>query len=318
MKSFNMLVVAWFMLLPNFSALAADKPQVLLIMSSHASKPKGELLLSLAKNKKFELVNYATKGKTDEQVDKRWQTADLILLDGINPALSKFMFGKYAKQVEMFADVPVVSLGDLSNKSMNQGLTEAKRTTIADYYNNAGRENYANLMAYLEANIFQLSDQQVPAPSKTPNVGLYHYNYQNPLTDDESGFFNWLAPKENQPVIAIAMHRSAVDYEQQQVIDAMIKGLEQKGAKAFGFYFEGNDEPLEYTDFLTDEKGKTRVNLMINYRSLHYVEKRRAEFEKLGVPIIHVLNYTEGSEAEFEQDNAGISPSLTPFFPVMP
>lgn len=116
------------------------------------------------------------------------------------------------------------------------------------------------------------------------------------------------------------MHRSVIDYEQQQIVDAMIKGLEAKGAKALGYFYEGNDESLNYTDLLmtsSNENGQTvskaRVDLVINYRSLHYVEKRRGEFEKLGVPVLHALNYTEGTQTDFEQDHAGISPSLTPF-----
>jgi len=299
-------------------ALSADKPEVLLLMSGHASKPKGELLLSLAENKAFTLNNYSTKGKSDEEVAARWQNAQLVLLDGINPALSKFMFAKYQSHVEAYPEVPVISLGDLANKKMNQGLTEAKRNQLAAYYNNAGRSNYGNLMTFIESEVFSLTDTKAPAPVLIPNVGLYHYDFTGQLTADEQGFFAWLNPQAQQPVVAIGMHRSVVDYEQQQVVDAMIKGLESKGAKAFGFFFEGNDEPLEYTDLLMDDAGRSRVDLMINYRALHYVEKRRAEFEKLGVPVIHALNYTQGNEAEFAMDHAGISPSLTPFFLVMP
>ena len=127
--------------------------------------------------------------------------------------------------------------------------------------------------------------------------------------------------RKKQPVIAIGIHLSVVDYEQQQIIDALIKGLEAKGAKALAYFFEGEDQEINYTDLLmvdTEQGAKPRVDLLINYRSLHFVDKRRNEFAKVGVPIIHALNYTEGDQASFEQDNAGVSPSLTPFFLVMP
>ncbi len=51
---------------------------------------------------------------------------------------------------------------------------------------------------------------------------------------------------------------------------------------------------------------------------MHYVAKRRAEFEKLGVPVLHALNYSEGEQAQFEQDHTSLSPSLTPSILVMP
>jgi cobaltochelatase CobN len=298
---------------------ATEKPKVLIMLSSHVSKPKGDLLKSLAKDQPFELVNFSTKGKSDNDVSDAWSSASLILLDGINPALSKFMFAKYQQNLTNYPDVPVVSLGDLTNKTMNQGLTEQQKLTVGNYYKNAGSTNYSNLMKYISSKVLLLTNlQQIDAPHIIPSVGLFHNDYPGEITVDEPAFFNWLAPKENQPIIALGIHRSTIDYDQKQIINAIINGLEAKGAKAFSFFFEGEDQPLNYTDLLLDEQGKPRVDLLINYRSLHYVEKRRAEFEKIGVPVIHALNYNAGDEAAFEKDHAGISPSLTPFFLVMP
>lgn len=303
------------------------KPQVLLMMSSHAAMPKGDLLELLAVNQPFELIIFNTKGKSEEEVDQAWSTSSLILLDGINPALSKFIFGKYQPRIKAFPSVAVVSLGDLDNPQMNQGLSERQRKTVGKYFKNAGRTNYGNMMNYIAGSVLNISEVQAEAPINVPNVGLYHYAYNGQVTADADQFFSFLNAKDNQPVIAIGMHRSSIDYEQHQIVDALIKGLEAKGAKALGFFFEGNDEALNYTDLLMHpelpESGSSnpkqaRVDLIINYRSLHYVEKRRQEFEKLGVPVLHALNYTEGTQADFEADHAGISPSLTVFFLVMP
>ncbi|WP_448211253.1 cobaltochelatase subunit CobN [Colwellia sp. MEBiC06753] len=327
--NFVALLSVWLVMQPAALAFVANdnKPKVLLMMSSHTSKPKGDLLLTLAKNQPFELINYSTKGKSDQEVDADWRQASLILLDGINPALSKFMFAKYQSKLSAYPNVPVISLGDLTNDAMNQGLSVEQQALIGEYYNNAGRDNYHNLMKYLSNQVFKLSPEMASSPQKVPNVGLYHPNFtvngvNAQITDDEAAFFQFLAPTINQPVIAIGIHRSVVDYEQQQIVDEVITKLEAKGAKAYGFYFEGdgegNDEALNYTDLLMTESGNTRANLIINYRSLHYVEKRRGEFEKLGIPVIHALNYTDGDISDFEADNAGVSPGLTPFFLVMP
>ncbi|TLU67194.1 cobaltochelatase subunit CobN [Thalassotalea litorea] len=319
---FKRLATALFSVLMVLSAplnAAEQKAKdVLLIMSSHASKPKGELLALLAKDQAFNLDIYSTKGKSEEDVKARWQSADLIMLDGINPALSAFMFGKYQAYLQEFANVPVISLGDLDNDKQNQGLSTEQKQTLGSYYKNAGRDNYANMMDYLSVDVFSLSDKTVAAPRVTPNVGLYHYDFPGAVTADENAFFQFLAAADKQPIVAIGMHRSVVDYEQTQIVDAIIKGLEAKGAKALGYFFEGNDEALNYTDLLQDEQQQTRVDLLINYRSLHYVDKRRGEFEKLGVPIIHALNYNDGDEQSFNENHTGVSPSLTPFFLVMP
>ena len=59
---------------------------------------------------------------------------------------------------------------------------------------------------------------------------------------------------------------------------------------------------MDFTDLLSVETESgldSRVDLLINYRSLHFVAKRRGEFEKLGVPVLHALNYTEGDQLSF-------------------
>jgi len=336
LKQRSILVAFVFMCIANgsFAAQSApsgkqlinqnSKPKVLLMMSSHASKPKGDLLQLLAKDQPFELVNFSTKDKSEEDIKAAWSKADLIMLDGINPALSKYMFGKYKDYPKQFPQVPVISLGDLQNANMNVGLAKQQAKNIASYYNNAGRDNYRNMMLYLASDFLKLSSVVVQSPIIVPSVGLYHYDFPGLVTADEEAFFEQLNISDNQPVIAIGIHRSVVDYEQQQIVDALIKGLEEKGAKALAYFFEGEDQTMNFTELLSVENADnpkgfdSRIDLLINYRSLHFVAKRRGEFEKLGVPVLHALNYTEGDQLSFEADNAGISPSLTPFFLVMP
>ena len=104
-------------LLMGFSLLvqAQQKPDVLLMMSGHAAKAKGDLLVSLAKDQPFNFINFSTKGKSEEEVKAAWKNAQLILLDGINPALSKYMFAKYQGHLKQFKNVPVVRINSLQN-----------------------------------------------------------------------------------------------------------------------------------------------------------------------------------------------------------
>ena len=207
-----------------FSALtshAAQKPEVLIMMSGHVAKSKGALLTSLAEDQPFTFTNFSTKGKTDEEIKQAWQNAELILLDGINPALSKYMFAKYQPYLTEYPNVPVISLGDMENSAMNSGLSEQQHTDLGGYYNNAGRDNYRNMMLYIANAIFKLSDVPAEPVKVIPNVGLYHPEFDGHVSADETQFFNWLDAKSSQPVIAIAIHRSVIDYEQQQIVEAL-------------------------------------------------------------------------------------------------
>mgnify|MGYP000147379266 FL=1 len=304
--------------MPETTNAVPSKYDVLIMMSGHNSAAKTDLLTNFASEHAITLNLFTAKGKSEEQIAKAWQQADLVMLDGINAALSKMMFSKYAYLPKQFPSLRVISLGDLDNPSFNQNIDKTHHDLLGSYFNNAGSHNYRNMMHYLATKVLSNQNDQVAAPIAVPLNGLYHPKYPTLLTDDEDEFFNWLAPKQNQSVIGLAIHRSTVDYEQTQIVDAILAGIEAKGQRALAFFYEGENEPLHYTDLLLDDNNEARIDLMINYRSLHYVAKRRDEFTKIGVPVIHALNYNDGDEKHFEEVLTGVSAALTPFFLVMP
>lgn len=319
MRKVILLLITAALLFAAFVSQANEgKYNVLVMMSSHNSAAKTDLLKKFATEHAIALNLFSAKGKSEEQIADAWQSSDLVLLDGINPALSKFMFAKYVDLPKHFTELKVISLGDLDNPAFNQNIPAIEHNTLGAYFNNGGSRNYRNMMSYLANRVLGDEDISVQAPIAVPLNGLYHPKYPSILSNNETEFFNWLAPTSNQSVIGVAIHRSTVDYEQTHVVDAIIEGIENKGQRAFAFFYEGEDEPLKYTDLLIDENGQARIHLMVNYRSLHYVAKRRDEFTKIGVPIIHALNYNDGDEAHFEQALSGVSAALTPFFLVMP
>lgn len=298
-------------------------PVVLLLQSSHSSASKTTLLKDVAKSQSFDFYVPSIKGISTEKLGQLWQHADLVLLDGINPALSKFMFHKHLPLITKFEHVKTLAIGDEESSDMNHGIDLNIQKKAIDYYLNGGRQNYQYFMDYVSSAILNLSDKEVPAVFNIPEIGLYHPSFPTLLTDDEDAFFTHLntLPENNSltaPVVAIAMYRNLIDYEQRQVIDHLIAKFAQKGSIAFGFYFENEDAELSYVDLLLDENNKPRAQIAINYRSLHYVEKRKAEFTKLGIPVIHALNYLDGDAEHFKQNHTGVSANMTPFFLVMP
>ncbi len=296
---------------------AAEKPKVLMLASSKIMA-KTKLLERLAERQPFELlVLTRTDDMTDEALAEHWAKADLVLLDGINPVLSNAMFERHQPLLKQFPDVPVVALGNPGSATLNQGLQPKQQETLEAYSRNAGRINYQNMLTYLASEILGVDSEQAAAPVEVPAMGLYHPEFPQQLTDDSQAFFDWLQPVADQPLIAIGMHRGAVDYEQSDVVDALIQRLTARGARAFGFYYDEDDQVQDFKALFANAQ-QVPLRLMINYRSMHYVDKRRAEFEALGVPVIQALNYTDGDEEAFIKDHAGISANMTPFFLVMP
>ncbi|MDY0073304.1 MAG: cobaltochelatase subunit CobN [Thauera sp.] len=310
----SVLLALW---MSCFAYASDDKPKVLMLASSKVMA-KTKLLEKLAQEQPFELQVLTKLDELGEdELAGHWGNARLVLLDGLNPLLSNSLFETHQALLKRFADIPVVALGNIDAPALNQGVSEAQRQTLDAYSRNAGRMNYQNMLSYLASAVLSLNETQVAPPVEVPPQGLYHPDYPQQLTDNAPDFFGWLQPVADQPLIAIGMHRGVVDYEQSTVVDALIERLSAKGAKVFGFYYDENDQLQDFKALFANPQ-QVPLRLMINYRSMHYVDKRRQEFEALGVPVIQALNYTDGDEEAFRKDHAGISANMTPFFLVMP
>lgn len=289
---------------------------VLLVGMGHGNMLRTKMLTAAAKASGLDFAVQGSRGLELEhwaQLAKQW---DLILLDGMDAENSQKMF---ADKTPLFKQLKakVVAVREADNSPAQLGVNREQVKAIIDYYTNGGQRNFNNLMVFTAGNVFGLHNEIIDAPKVIPKTGFYHPEFPQKVGDDRKTLRTWLDVKENQPVVAVGIHRSVIELEDTQVVDQLLARIEQQGAKAVGFYYEGIDERQHYTDLL-QENGRTWVDLIINYRVIHYIDKRLQEFSQLNVPVIHAINYFGGDKKKFLEDHAGVSGTMTPFFLVMP
>ncbi|KKL45967.1 hypothetical protein LCGC14_2350290, partial [marine sediment metagenome] len=112
--------------------------------------------------------------------------------------------------------------------------------------------------------------------------------------------------EEGQKVIGVLMQRALIESAQTQVVDSTIAQLQAKGALVVPFFFELSPLTSDYTPLITRNE-QTFVDVIVNFRNIHWASKRKAEFEKLGVPVMQGLTYFDGDQKTWEADNQGIS-----------
>ncbi|GAA5314947.1 MAG: cobaltochelatase subunit CobN [Candidatus Pelagadaptatus aseana] len=298
---------------------AGAEKNILLVSMGHGSPLRVEMLRSPAENFGMSLATQSGRGLKTEHWQQLLQRFDLVLLDMINAEQSQKAFGPF---VEIFRqhNAKIISVRQAVDANTQVNVSREQAQSVIDYYRSGGRENYRNMMAYMAADILQLksaADVEFAAPTVLPNIGLYHPDYPERVTASAETMMAWLAPAAAQPVVAVAMHRSVIELEDASVVDQLLAAIEQRGAKALAFFFEGVEKNQNYTDLLM-QNGKSWVDLIVGYRSIHYVDKRLQEFTELNVPVIHAINYLDGDRDAFLKDHAGVSGTMTPFFLVMP
>lgn len=328
---------------------------VLLLADNHMSKGKMELIRSLAKEKgiKFDYQKFSRVKKEDAV--KQFSQYDLVLFDALNPRIAKMVFAKFAAAIKANPQVKFEPIRMPAKSPYRQGIEFQQAEAIKNYYHNGGRYNFENLMAYIAKEIFGKTAFSYQAYKALPDNGFYHYRIGDQVVANKSELQKTVDLNADQPIVAVAMHRSSVESEQTQLVDQVIRSLEAQGAVAFGYFFDGSTvdprdhkSASQYLSLLIKEKSADGIDpdghdhsghdhvkynhaeessadktdswadVILNTRMIHYMDKRNDDFKALNVPVLHALAYYDGDQAAYENDAVGLSATMSPYFLMMP
>jgi cobaltochelatase CobN len=307
--------------------------KLLFVGSAHSNKTKVSLLKEVAKknnNTNWEITYKSARSLSDmQQAEELFTQQDIIVLDAVSTNESIKTFDKYLPLLHEIINkknIKLMSLHQLSNATYQKGFNKEQQQTFTDYWKNAGRKNLAYLLDFLTINILkQHSHATVKPPIIFPLQGIYHPNQPNLIANTLTDYQKWSTPKKDQPKIAILLQRSLIETERTQVIDTTIEQLEEKGVYVVPFFFESGRINSDYRHllYLDNElvnKGSSpsQVDLIINFRNIHWANKRKVEFEQLGLPVMQAMTYYSGDQKTWEEDKQGVSAGIMSFTLVLP
>ncbi|MBU2871687.1 cobaltochelatase subunit CobN [Colwellia sp. E2M01] len=312
------------------TAETENTTKVLLISGRHSNKAKVALLKKAADASTtidWAISQQSSKTLTDnEKAATLFAQYDLVILDSVSANSAVKTYESIVPSIAMLtasgANTKLLAF-HLGNSGGLKDVTADQLNTVYTYWDNAGRANLTNLLDYLAKDVLALTNAQkltVKAPIIFPSQGIYHPNQPNLMSDSLTSYQTWKAPKEGQVRIALLMQRASIETEQTTVVDQTISRLEAKGAFVMPFFFELSPRSGDYSQLLqlTPSKQGADVDLIINFRNIHWASKRKAEFEKFGVPVIQALTYYDGDQKAWEASEAGIAPGMMSFMLVLP
>lgn len=318
-----LLIILTFVALVQLPLQAeANEPvKVLFVSSAHSNKAKVSLLKKVAKDHsvKWQISQQPARSFKDlKQAAKAMNEHDFIVLDGVSSRESKSTYETYLPIIANSNKI-ILAPNWQAEPSAQKGVSEAQQSQLVQYWKNAGKANLHNMLSYLASEVIKAADVKFDAPIIFPNKGLYHPEYKQLISNNLAEYFKWRKPKPGQPVVAMLFNRSNIETEQTQLIDATIEQLEAKGAMAVPFFFKMARGGLDYSDLLyLPGEAKPAVNLLINFRNIHWANQRKKEFEKLGVPVVQASNYYSGNKQAWEQSEEGIGSGMMAFSVVLP
>ncbi|MEM6998937.1 MAG: cobaltochelatase subunit CobN, partial [Pseudomonadota bacterium] len=307
-------------LFTSFTVQAEDS--ILFVSGSHSNATKVNLLQKESLDYGFRIVRKKAVDFNDEasaliEFDKH----KLVIFDGVSSNDNKRSFERFLPYLSesKASFMAMRSRGNTYTKDINKEYIKQ----IATYYANGGKRNFSRLLDFFRYRVLDgNTDQSILPPVIFPTVGIYHPDHTGLIFKDRQGYFAWLEeqkrPVENsKPIIGVLIQRASIETIQTVVIDETIKRIEESGATPLAFFFELSPFSSDYSTLIQD-KDKTVVDIIINFRMIHWANKRKSEFEKFGVPVLQALTYFDGDQEAWENDIQGISPGMTSFMLVLP
>lgn len=265
---------------------------------------------------------------TDQEMIGFLAEFDLVILNAVSKREVKSTFADFAPWITA-AQTATITVNDAENTKLNQGISSALAAKLLAYWENGGRQNLTNLLLFMDAQ-FSSTEQTamlaIAEPVIIPDQGIYHPQLSGLIATDLSRYQAVRKPQPNQPKIALLMQRASIETEQTQLIDSTITLLEDRGAYVVPFYFEMRPNSNNYDHLLQvasadhDPSGApvTAVDLIINFRNIHWASQRKTEFARFGVPVLQAMTYYSGDQAAWQADPQGISATMMPFTLVLP
>ena len=330
------LFCAFMLITCSFQGITADQPKdklkLLFLSSAHSNKAKVNLLTDIVKertktNRNVILweITHKSEGSVKDLIaaEQLFQRYDLIIFDGVSARESKKAYTKYIPLVAK-SNKRFIATNWLEQQNLQQGFSAQQQSTIQAYWKNAGRKNLTNLLDYIALNVFNFINRDnrlVDMPIIFPNKGIYHPNHPNLIAKDLREYLLWQQPKSEQIKVGILMQRASIEIEQTELIDETISQLEAQGVAVVPFFFKLAPGEKNYQELLQLEQNNvltTQVDIIINFRNIHWASQRKSEFEHFGVPVIQAMTYYGGDTNAWQDDPQGISVGMMSFTLVLP
>ena len=296
---------------------APEIKKILVVSADHSSKSRVNLLNQLNRNKGLHFEHTKFSKKEKDALKTKIGGYDLVIFSAVSTKFAKQKFAELLPVPQNFP-VPIATLPWSEDNSLRNRVSNLQGRTIGQYYRNGGIENMQRLGDYLKAEFFFDSFATVLPPIIYPSQGIYFPNSTAKIMPNLQQYLfekGLTSPPADRPVIGVLMRLEHYGAGKSIVVDSLIKRLEQQGAFVIPFYID------EYNaDFkpLILYQGKVAVHTIINLRTMHAPAKRGKQFEKLGVPVLHAIQYYGGTAQQWRDDNQGVSPMMTPFLLSMP
>ena len=313
------LTLLHFVFAQNNTESNATKAKVLFIYGTHFSKVKAAHIKTQCKNNGIDISYRSLKKIQKDQNNSQHEGYDLVIADGVNARRSVEIFKAILPQIK--ASSPkfmALNVLDKNDTTWRKGITFTQQQRIHDYLANGGLKNFVRFSNYLSGDVFKYNDIKAKEPILYPKTAIYHPNSPDKMFTSLQEYLTFLdVNATGKSLVAIAMYQDNFASVDTALIDETVKKLSAYEniipvAFYYAYDFSPVKKPIPYKKLLSID-GNFEADALVFFQMMHQAQKRKKEFEKLGIPVFGGLVYTDGNITLYEEDKKGISSFMLPF-----
>lgn len=328
-----------FLLLGACLSLAAAQPSTpstVLLTTYVVTPPRLAQLVAAARQAGVPLKVLSAERDTPEALEQALRGAQLLVIDAPHGSVAQNAAARFG-EVLARGSMPYVLVGEFSTVAKNQssaaaplaadrGVSAAWAQRLREYWRFGGAVNIALAMGALRQG-GTTDTANLPPAVQLPLAGFYHPRW--PQVENQASALDKLpfdasnvppalmaraqaAPK----TVAIAVNNAVFTGTDTGWVDTLIAALEQRGLRAYAFYGPRQQKDLFFqATHVSTAAGQRRVaDVVINAALVFNPTERKAELERIGVPVLQTMPALAMNPAEWAQSRDGLALSDVSYY----
>lgn len=308
----RLLVFAWLflagagLLLPAH-AQSQEANRVVVLSTSLVSPARVVRLQAAAREAGVPLRVLSASQDSPEALATAIDGAGLLVIDAPHISVAQAAAARFGDTISRSA-VPYVLVGEFALVAKGQttaaaplaagrGIDAAWAQRLREFWRFAGA---ANLGAAMKALRQPGRLDGLPDPVPLPLAGIYHPGWSRVETD--------IAAIQRLPgrgTVAIAINSATVTGDDTGWLDALIASLEARGLRAYAFYGPRQQKDLFFR--MTHDGERRVADAIVNASLVFSPNERKAELERIGVPVLQTLPSLAMDAAQWAWSRDGLA-----------
>lgn len=282
---------------------------------------------------------------TPDTLQKALRSASVLVVDAPHPSVAQTAVARFGEVINK-SGKPYVVVGEFSAVAKNERLVAAPLKTdngvapdwaqrLREYWRFGGAQNMRLAMLTLKNGVAQTTAALPPAV-QLPLQGFYNQRWPQ-IENNASAALKMLenstfypsnqatsqsirAPEAPKSIVsktvAIAVNNAVFTSDDTPWLDALITALEQRGMRAYAFYGPRQQKDLFYqaTHVSAPTGPQLMADVIINSALVFNPTERKAELERIGVPVLQTMPALAMDAAQWAQSKDGLALSDVAYY----